>query len=274
MGGKTKIMISGFKIVACVMIFMHHYLKTINAINEYSYSAILAIATFLFISGYLTNRTKEFSGQWLVRRIVKIQIPYLLVLIPLILLNLAVAGKKINCNTIPMELLGLTIFVNKPFYEGMWFVSLMIGLYLSLFLSNVVSKNQMLLMPIVLSFFYFVLVFSPHVYFLKNEYLVFWLVIYYLGLVIGRINSSKSKQAITESATRVGISHTLTDISKYSLHFYLVHGPVLFLLHNQFRLDKEFTFSVGITFSIVFSLCLSALTKNIEMRVGLNKIIH
>jgi peptidoglycan/LPS O-acetylase OafA/YrhL len=257
------------KIYACFAIFIHHYLKTIRSINEYTVSVIVGISIFLFVSGYITAVKNNFSSKWLARRISKIYIPYLIIIIPLILLNVITGHKNVDYNQILIEIIGGSLFVHKPFYEATWFVTFILILYIIVYLSNSISSYKELLMILLLSIFILCMANVQHVYFVKNIYIIYWVIVYFTGFISGKFIFKCI--SLSEKNAYFDQKNTIATLSKYSLEFYLLHGPVLFFLYNIIKLDKENLFLLSIIFTISLSIFLKKITDFVFPSLSIDK---
>jgi|GEM_PF-3364208 len=261
--------ISITRTTACALIFVHHYLKTISAISDYTISATIAIAMFLYISGFLARPHSPLSTKWLVSKILKIYVPLLLVLVPLAAVNSLVASKPMNWHTMAIEMLGGALFVERPFYEATWFVTLILGLYCIVFICSKFQRIYYLLLAILLCMYLSLTLILPHAYFIRTIYLLVWFASFYAGNVLsdyGRRRSTNNQSFRNEDAYA---SNLAFRVSSYALPFYFVHGPILYVVFKIGGLDKELTFSIGLFLSMCCSLFLQRISTSIE-----NRLIH
>ena len=252
--------VSSVKIIACFMIFIHHYLKAVLVIDSYTISPIVAISLFLFISGFLATGKDCKSVQWLSRKIIRVYVPLVLVLVPTVMANAFLNLKQVAFPGIAIEMLGGALFVERPFYEALWFATLIFGLYFIVYLSSHILKWHYIALGLLLCFYFELIMFLPHTYFIDRTKLTIWLVSFYLGCISLNFMKVSGEASGEKSREREILNQLIYNVSSYSLPFYLVHGPILFVLSHALQAHKELTLLVGLFLSISCAVILDKIS--------------
>ena len=119
------------RFLAILLIYLHHYCKTIGIVYTYNMAAVLGIFLFVFISSYLTVAVSSPENNpisWLKRKFLKILLPYWLIFHVLLVINFFLQFKKYKYLTYPYELIGLQLFIH-PLYDATWFISYILIFY-------------------------------------------------------------------------------------------------------------------------------------------------
>lgn len=272
MAGRPSIIISMLRLFACFMIFCHHYLKTIGAIKHYTLSVVVACGVFTFISGYLTYKNERPPGKWLKDQLIKIYIPFLLIIVPLIVFCYVTGFKQVSFSHIIVELGGGSLFLDKAVLEQGWYITFIMGTYLVAY----ATKKELLINRTITclsaSFAYYcVLVFTAGPEYITKQRLLVWIFCYFLGFVVATAGEkfAASTERIYEYLKLPNeVNRFIYRISLYAFAFFLVHPIPLNLFYKILKFNPETT----LIMSLISSMILGYLLQNISARLiaGIN----
>ncbi len=269
-GQKPFVLVGLLRLLACMLIFLHHYLKLIKSIDSYSISTNIAISLFLFISGFLIPTSRKNSHRWFLGQIVKIYITWWIIFIPLVIFNFFLHTRNTNFVSIAIDFLGGTLFNKNPLYEAPWFISLILGIYLTTYISKTIaSKKEALILPLLLATYYYIIGNVYIIGYAKPFMLSIWLVSFYIGYVYSSLEQHKLLPSITDKivVTSDELNMIIFSFGALTYPFYLVHGPVMQVLFNVIKLDKEFTFVIALIVSVVISVIINNCASYIRQRI-------
>jgi len=249
--------------IAVFLIFLHHYCKTVFLLNQYTLAPVLAIAIFVFVSGFLSRRKIVDPFRWIVKRIFRILLPYWILFNLLVVMNLVLGFRPYDYSNYFFELLGLQLFV-RPFYEATWFISYILILYFIVFVVSFFRYHIFLLLifSILSAFFISKFTVLPFVTFSR---LIFWQVFFVFGYLLAGFGVVDLVEKFYVSICSSYFCEFFNSFNAIVYYFYLLHGPFLFFFFDVLRVGPEFSFVLSFIFTILCSL----LFKKVDVFVRL-----
>ena len=250
------------RFLAISLIFLHHYCKTIGVVNNYDLAAVIGIALFVFISGYLALAASTPDRRplhWFLRKFFKILIPYWLIFHPLIVLNSILHFKHYNIHNYLFELLGLQLFI-EPLYDATWFITYILILYLVIALSQLLKKLKLIILPaFLITTTYLIYQFTTFSYLKDN--LFAWALCFFVGSVLGQRYKIRDFFYLSKKFT---LTPLLEFSSRIGYTFYLIHGPILFSMNKLLTKQPELLFLISVSLTIIFANCVEKLASRIN----------
>ena len=268
-GARTIVSATLLRWLACSMIFFHHYLKSIGQISNYGLSPIIAIGIFCLLAGAFSQSRINDTVGWLRKKIFRILVPAWIIGIPMLVLNMVVQAKPKGFFSVVMELIGLQFFVT-PLFEATWFVTLILGLYLAVFLSGLAKKGRLALLALLCLMLYLVMNTWGTLEYLLGGKLAFWIIAFFMGYMLS--NQTKNGLRAVDRWLNNRLAHRsyppIPPIPDVTYYFYLVHPPVLYLLSRAAHFSPETCFFWGVFVSMTASFVVEKVDVSIQSRVS------
>ncbi len=224
------------RIISCLIIFIYHY-GSLYGIKMYLIDNY-AIAMFLFISGYFSNQ-KSNNIKWLIQRFKAIMIPFWLVILPIIIINVFYKYKAATFAENLIVILGGAFFLTNPLYVISWFITLIIFLYISLiiFCLSTDKVYKFIVFIIFLTCFYYI---DMYLYYSS----------FYLGYILRQIR----KERLSDTDEKYfKLNEILFIIQNYCYSFFLIHGGILLLSIKILKIPPVASFIASFAITSVLS---------------------
>lgn len=238
---------SAVRIVATLLVFTYHYLSLVGKLKSYptlDRNGYNICALFLFISGYYSIMSKGSPHKWLLRRVIGILVPYWVVIVPVLCANYFYKYKP----ALPWEyvaiFIGGSMFLDNPVYVISWFITLILFLYLTVYLSAVLGGYYRVL-PYLACFAVL------HYCFRMDDVL-------FLSFVAGYAVRVTFPVRMDSLANRwcwhAPVANALFGIQSFCYSFFLVHGAVLVVAVKLFPVDYVFTPLASVVLTMLISV--------------------
>ncbi len=188
--------------------------------------------------------SKGSPHKWLLRRVVGILVPYWVVIVPVLCANYLYKYKP----ALPWEyvaiFLGGSMFLDNPVYVISWFITLILFLYLTVYLSAVLGGYYRVL-P------YFACFAVLHYCFRMDDVL-------FLSFVAGYAVRITFPTRLDSVANRwcwhAPVASALFGIQSFCYSFFLVHGAVLVVAVKLFPVDYVLTPLASVVLTMLISV--------------------
>jgi len=248
-----KIWFSILRIFATIWIFIFHYLVMMGIKPSY-FSSFYAISGFCFLSGYFAVTNSP--NNWIIRRYFRIMLPYWIVMVAIMAINYLMPYKKVTFIDGLISLMGGSLFLNDPLYIISWFITLILILYLSVYLFSIT--------PVPVNF----MVLLGTLYFLSSiKHAALYMIIFYTGFFLSKFEF-KNKRPKPVRFRSEKLNKILYSTQKFSYCFFLVHAAVLHLFMRTLRDGKIHIFVFSFLLSILSALILYELDQVIRSKIS------
>lgn len=220
-----------------------------------------AFAFFLFLSGYYAVLKRNTAVRWIKRRLRRIYIPYWLVISGVVASNLIVQYKPAGPKVLFFLLIGGNLFIENKLYVIAWFISIIIFLYLYVFL---MAYYRSMVFRFLLSV---ALVYTMSHYNIPYYFYVAFVLGWGLHYLMLRSGLSRAVLPLSPAAGSrlLRICRPLLTVQNYSYEFFLVHGGILLLFTKILKAPYGVTLYVGIMVTAVNAVILKELTRRIDL---------
>jgi len=246
----NSIAISGLRIFATAGIFIFHLLGLYGKDNQgIDYISILI---FCFLTGYLSSGIKSGTYEWLKKRFLSILLPYWIVIVPALIMNRIVCYKNTTILSDFITLLGGNMFLQTKVYVIAWYVTFVLLLYCFVFFQSFFDHYFLKTLAWLAGFLVFYLMFDKSHYFIS----------FGLGFFLASFLPPADKN-LTKSNNLVKF---LFILQGHCYGFFLIHGGVLIFLYNICKINFSSSFLFGMGLSIIGSIILNKIVKNLIAR--------
>lgn len=224
--------ISFLRVAATLLIFIYH-LQGVYEDPQYSLDTI-ALVVFMFISGCLINGgSAKLSLQWLVRRFLRILVPYWLIMPFVVAANEIYNYKKVLIGEYVISFLIGGFFLKNSIYAISWFITFILMCYVFAYI--IYDKEK--LIQIIASVLFCVS------FFFHFKWVIIFAVFFIIGFFCRKIILKNKKKAMTHVGVYYKILHTVQSNTYY---FFLLHAGVIQFCHKILALKKIECFIVSL----------------------------
>lgn len=224
--------ISFLRVGATLLIFIYH-LQGVYEGPQYALDTV-ALVAFMFISGCLINGgSANLSIQWLVRRFLRILVPYWLIMPFVIAANEIYNYKKVLVGEYVISFLVGGFFLKNSIYAISWFITFILMCYL--FAYVIFDKKKYI--QIIAS------VLFCAAFFFHFKWVVIFAVFFVAGFFCRKITIKNKKK----NMPNVGISYKILHAMQINTYyFFLLHAGVIQFSHKILALKKLECFIVSL----------------------------
>jgi hypothetical protein len=239
-------LLSLLRLAAALGIFIYHFSTLYGP--KIAGTFIPSIYAFCFLSGYLAYTVQPQPLNWLVRRIYAIMVPYWFVIIPVLFCNRMILYKETSVAKDIISLLGGSLFLDNPVYIISWYVTLVLLLYLFIFMQSLANNRIQLLFIWLAAMLFFEVVLHMFDFFMLFSF----------GFVFSQLQPPPRKSLSQANRT----ARILFFLQDKCYAFFLIHGGVLLLLFQSGYLrDGYEIFITGFLLTGLGAVLLRKITK-------------
>jgi hypothetical protein len=238
---------SATRIIATFLVFLYHYLSLKGVLKHYpelDKNGYTICALFLFISGYYSNISKYSPHKWIVKRTIGILIPYWIIIIPVLAANAAYLYKPALPWEYAVILLGGSMFLANPVYVISWFITLIIILYLTVYLTTI-ARGAYKAVPGVCCFLLL------HTFLHMADVLFFS---FAAGYLLNLFTTKEPAKTLQDSPAYRYAACKLFAVQAYCYSFFLIHGAVLIVATKLFAIHDVVTPVAAIAVTVFLSV--------------------
>jgi len=242
------------RIAATISIFHYH----VSGLYGFYEGEILAFAfpAFMYLSGFYSCHEPEKAVGWMLKRIKRIYLPYWIVCLAVIVSNSILNYKEMTLSTVAVLIAGGNFFLQSPLYVEVWFVTVIVMFYVSVFILLLVNN---LYLRIVLGV---MLVVCLALFKVSGEF-IYWFCIGYGARWLMDVMASDNR-FITRQVVMINVNQYAFKVQGYSYEFFLLHGSVLLFFVQIARFDFTNTFFAAFVVTAILSVFLQMLVQKME----------
>lgn len=248
---------SVLRVVATLIIFVFHC----NGLYGHANGRMLLVsfALFMFLSGFYCFIGNRSSFEWIVRRLKRIYVPYWAVAALVIVSNEVFRYKSVSLVDLLVFVAGGNFFLRTNLYVIAWFVSVMILLYICMFIVSLQNKNSTKLIVTLLLSAALLSIGLP-LYFL-----VFFFVGYSLHYLLKRAGILSVRLGCgSVNCRRLQYVHAkLRWVDGISYEFYLLHGAVLLCFYKIVHVSYASCLLVSFVLTVMGAVALAKFSNRV-----------
>lgn len=256
---------SVLRIAATLIIYIFHCEMQYDAYSKHH--LFFAFSFFLFISGYYSVYTNKMPIAWIADRLKRIYLPYWIVIVWVIIVNIFVDYKEIGIKELFFLIIGGNLFVEHKLYVIGWFISAIVVMYICVF---VITYFRYVIVKVVILAFLAVLLLD---YGMPLDFFVFFSIGYALHVVLIRSGLELRQVAMKDKFVKFycAIAAPVRRIQDYSYEFFLVHGGVVLFFTKVLHTKYFVALYGGFFMTIIGAIVLKIISNRLVVFLNIGK---